>query len=94
VVITKGVVHGSRLVFAVPGASIEASGTFDLKSEKVDMAGDLRMNADLPHVTTGFKSFLLKPLAPLFRKKHAGAVVPVRLTGGPGQYKISQNVVP
>jgi hypothetical protein len=92
-VITKGVVHGSRLVFEVPGASIEASGTFDLKSEKVDMAGDLRMKAELPHVTTGFKSFLLKPLAPLFRKKHVGAVVPVRVTGSPGQYRISQNVV-
>ncbi len=94
VVIAKGVVHGTRLVFAVPGASIEGSGTFDLASEKVDLTGDLRMQADLPHATTGFKSFLLKPLAPFFRKKHAGAVVPVRVTGGPGHYTIGQNVLP
>ena len=94
VAITKGVVHASRLVFTVPGASIEGSGTFDLGSEKVDMTGDLRMQAELPHATTGFKSFLLKPLAPFFRKKHAGAVVPVRVTGGPGHYTMSQNVVP
>jgi hypothetical protein len=93
-VITKGVVHASRLVFTVPGASIEAGGTFDLQNETVDMRGDLRMQADLPHATTGFKSFLLKPLAPFFRKKHAGAVVPVRVTGGPGHYTIGQNVVP
>ncbi|HSY37596.1 MAG TPA: AsmA-like C-terminal region-containing protein [Acidobacteriaceae bacterium] len=93
VVIAKGVVHGTQLVFVVPGASIEGSGTFDLASEKVDITGDLRMQADLPHATTGFKSFLLKPLAPFFRKKHAGAVVPVRVTGGPGHYTIGQNVL-
>jgi len=94
VVIAKGVVHGTRLVFTVPGASIEGNGTFDLGSEKVDITGQLRMQADLTHATTGFKSFLLKPLAPFFRKKHAGAVVPVRVTGGPGHYTIGQNVVP
>jgi hypothetical protein len=94
VTITKGVAHASQLVFEVPGASVEANGTFDLRSEKVDMIGDLRMQTDLSHVTTGFKSFLLKPLAPFFRKKHAGAVVPIRITGGPGQYKVDQNVLP
>jgi hypothetical protein len=94
VVIAKGVVHGTRLEFAVPGATIEGSGTFDLGSEKVDITGQLRMEADVSHATTGFKSFLLKPLAPFFRKKHAGAVVPVRVTGGPGHYTIAQNVVP
>jgi hypothetical protein len=94
VTITKGVAHASQLVFAVPGASVEANGTFDLRNEKVDMLGDLRMQTDLSHVTTGFRSFLLKPLAPFFRKKSAGAVVPVRITGGPGQYKVGQNVLP
>jgi hypothetical protein len=94
VTITKGVARASRLVFEVPGATVEASGTFDLQSEKVDMVGVLRMQTDLSHVTTGFKSFLLKPLAPFFRKKHAGAVVPIRITGGPGGYTVGQNVLP
>jgi hypothetical protein len=94
VTITKGVAHASQLVFEVPGASIEANGSFDLRKEKVDMLGDLRMQMDLSHVTTGFKSFLLKPLAPFFRKKKAGAVVPIRITGGPGSYKVGQNIVP
>ena len=92
--ISKGVAHLSRLVFSVPGASVEANGTFDLRHETVDMTGTLRMQTDLSHVTTGFKSFLLKPLAPFFRKKSAGAVVPIRITGGPGQYKVGQNVLP
>jgi hypothetical protein len=94
VTMTKGVAHASQLVFEVPGASVTANGTFDVRSEKVDMVGVLRMQTDLSHVTTGFKSFLLKPLAPFFRKKKAGAVVPIRITGGPGQYAVGQNVVP
>jgi len=94
VTITKGVAHASQLVLEVPGASVEANGTFDLRSEKVDMIGTLRMQTDLSHVTTGFKSFLLKPLAPFFRKRHAGAVVPIRITGGPGHYAVGQNILP
>lgn len=94
VTITKGVARASQLVFTVPGASVEANGTFDLRNEQVDMVGELRMQTDLSHVTTGFKSFLLKPLAPFFRKKKAGAVVPIRITGGPGHYTVGQNVLP
>jgi hypothetical protein len=58
------------------------------------MLGDLHMQTDISHVTTGFKSFLLKPLAPFFKKKGAGAVVPIAITGSPGRYKVSQNVTP
>jgi len=94
VVVSKGVAHASRLVFEVPGASIEVNGTFDLRNQTVDMLGDLRMQSDISHVTTGFKSFLLKPLAPFFRKQGLGAVVPVKVTGSPGRYKIRQNLLP
>ena len=94
VTLTKGVAHASRLVFVMPGAAANLSGTFDVRSYKVDMTGDLTMQTDVTHVTTGFKSVLLKPLAPLFRKKKAGAVVPIRISGGPGQYTVGLNVLP
>jgi len=42
-------------------------------------------------VTTGWKSMMLKPLAPFFKKKPAGAVFPIAVTGGPGNYKIGQD---
>ena len=58
------------------------------------MTGDLRMQTDISHVTTGFKSFVLKPLAPFFKKKDAGAVVPIAVTGSPQNYKVSQNIIP
>jgi hypothetical protein len=57
------------------------------------MLGDVKMESDISHATTGFKSLLLKPLAPFFKKKNAGAVVPIAVTGKPGDYKVSQNLL-
>ena len=93
VAIAKGTAHATRLVFEVPGASIEANGTFDLRNESVNMLGEMRMEADISHVTTGWKSFLLKPLIPFFKKKGAGAAVPIKVTGKPGSYKVGQNIL-
>jgi hypothetical protein len=50
------------------------------------------MDTDISHTTTGFKSFLLKPLAAFFKTKNAGAVVPIAVTGTPGNYKVTQNL--
>jgi len=91
--IQNGIAHVSRLDFELPGASVLVNGTYDLRSQTVNMQGDVRMQADISHVTTGFKSALLKPLAPMFKKKHAGAVVPIAITGKSGQFKIGQNIV-
>lgn len=91
--IQNGVAHASRLDFELPGASVLLNGTFDLRSQTVNMQGDVRMRTDISHVTTGFKSALLKPLAPLFKKKHAGAVVPIAVTGTSGNFKIGQNIL-
>jgi hypothetical protein len=41
------------------------------------------MDTDISHAATGFKSFLLKPLAPFFKKKNAGAVISIAVTGMP-----------
>lgn len=52
------------------------------------------MQSDVSHVTTGFKSLLLKPLVPFLKSKDAGAVVPIAITGSPQHYRIGQNVIP
>jgi hypothetical protein len=93
VIIRNGIAHAKALTFELPGAVAYLSGDFDLRSQNVKMTGDLRMQADVSHVATGFKSVLLKPFAPFFRKKHAGAVVPIAVSGAPRQYKVSQNVI-
>lgn len=93
VIIRNGIAHAKALTFELPGAVAHVSGDFDLRNQNVKMTGDLRMQADVSHVATGFKSVLLKPFAPFFRKKHAGAVVPIVVNGAPHAYKVSQNVL-
>ena len=51
------------------------------------------MQSDVSQVATGFKSLLLKPLIPFFRKDHSGAVIPIAVTGSPQHYKVSQNLL-
>jgi hypothetical protein len=91
--IRDGVVSTQRLTFQIPGAEADLSGTFNLHDRTVHMAGNLRMQSNISHVDTGFKSILLKPFIPFFKKKHAGAVIPIAVTGSPGQYKVTQNIV-
>lgn len=91
--IQNGIVSTENLSFQMPGASVDLTGTFNLLGGDVHMLGDLHMQSDISHVTTGFKSVLLKPLSPFFRKDHAGAVVPIAITGSPHHYKVSQNIL-
>ena len=90
--IANGVVETSGLTFKVPGASAKLGGTFRFHDQAVHLTGTLRMDTDISHTATGFKSFLLKPLAPFFMKKHAGTVIPIAVTGLPGHYKVSQDI--
>jgi len=91
--VRDGVASTERLTFTMPGASADMKGTYDLRDGTVHMLGELRMDSDISHATTGFKSLLLKPLVPFFKKKNAGAVVPIAITGGPDDYKVSQNLM-
>ena len=89
--VRNGIASSQQLRFLVAGAQANLSGTFDFHNQNVHLAGDMAMQSDISHATTGFKSFLLKPLAPFLRKKHAGAVVPIAITGGPGHYKVTSD---
>jgi len=80
------------VLFKVPGAEANLKGTFAIHTRAVHLTGDLKMHSDISHAAKGLKSFLLKPLAPFFRKKHAGAVVPIAVTGTPGHYKVDQDL--
>ena len=90
--IENGVVSTPRLTFRVSGAKATLAGTYRLHDDAVHLIGTLKMDTDISHATTGFKSFLLKPLAPFFKGKHHGAVIPIAVTGLPGHYKVSQDI--
>jgi hypothetical protein len=65
----------------VPGAVARGGGTYDLTTEAIDLRGQLSMRASLSKAAAGFKSVLLIPLDPFFKKNGAGAVLPVRISG-------------
>jgi hypothetical protein len=61
------------------------------KDLSVHLTGNFAMQSDISHAVTGFKSVLLKPLDPFLKKRNAGVVIPVAVTGGPGHYKVTQD---
>lgn len=85
----NGVARFSRLSFSVPGATANMAGTYNLVDKRVDLHGKMSMQASLSQATTGVKSFFLKILDPFFKKKHAGAVIPVAMTGSYGHTHFS-----
>ena len=92
-VLANGVATTRDLHVQFPGASTTLAGTWNLHSTAAHLTGDLQMETDLSHVTTGFKSLLLKPLAPFFKRGKVGAVIPIAFTGSSGDYKVSQNLI-
>jgi hypothetical protein len=71
----------SDLTFSVPGIYVYLHGEYGLVSEKIDFLGRIRLHGTVSDMTTGFKSWLLKPIDFVFKKNGAGAVLPIKITG-------------
>lgn len=69
------------LTFAVPGAAVHLAGNYALRSGRLDFTGTLAMDATVSQAAGGVKGFFLKIADPLFRRKDAGAVLPIRISG-------------
>jgi hypothetical protein len=91
--IRDGILSTRRITFQIPGAGADLNGALDLRDLKVHLLGNLRMQSDISHISPGLLSVLMKPLSPFFKKRNAGAVIPIAVTGGPGGYKITQNLL-
>jgi hypothetical protein len=76
-----GVVQFSKLAFNVSGAAVLLNGTYNLDTEELNFRGTLSFEAKLSQTTTGMKSLFLKLVNPMFEKKNAGAVLPIKITG-------------
>ena len=81
VVLRDGTATLSRVSFALPGAIAHGGGTYDLISKKVNLSGQVAMDATVSEASSGLKSVLLKPFNAIFKRKNAGAVLPVSVTG-------------
>ena len=79
----KAALSFSTLSFAIPGALVQLNGAYGLKSEEIEFDGTVRMDATISDAADvgGFKGFLLKAVDPLFRKKGAGALIPIKVRG-------------
>jgi AsmA-like C-terminal region len=77
----NGTAFLSQMVFTTPGATARGGGTYSLLNQRIDLQGKLAMQASLSKAAGGIKSVLLLPLDPFFKKKNAGAVLPVKITG-------------
>ncbi|MEO7143137.1 MAG: AsmA-like C-terminal region-containing protein, partial [Bryobacteraceae bacterium] len=80
-VLKNGRASFSKLTFTIPGAAIKLAGNYNLDDESFEFHGDARFESTLSGMTTGVKSFLLRAANPFFKKRGAGAVVPIRITG-------------
>lgn len=71
----------SELTFAVPGAVVELSGTYGLRSETMDFSGHFLTDASLADMTSGVKSMLARLAQPFFRRPGGGSKIPIRISG-------------
>ena len=77
-----GHIHFEALRFGVPGADVQLSGVYGLRTEQLNFDGTLAMDAPVSKAMGGgIKGFFLKPFDPIFRKDGHGAVVPITITG-------------
>ena len=87
-----GQLNVSRLQFGVQGADVVLAGSYGLRGERLDFTGELRLDATISQTTTGFKSLLLRAVDPFFKKRGAGAVLPIRISGSVGQPEFKLNL--
>jgi hypothetical protein len=80
-VLQDGVMTFRELEFAVPGARVDLTGTYRLEGGALDFRGELLMDARVSETTTGLAATILKAVDPLFSRRGAGTVVPIKVTG-------------
>ena len=80
-IVKDGTARLSNLSFRVPGALAQMQGTYSLITEKIDLRGTLKTDAEVSKTTHGIKSLMLKALDPFFKNKRGGYVAPVKITG-------------
>lgn len=80
-----GILSFSDLQFKIPGTHAGLTGQYSLNGRTFDFHGSLQLEATLSQMTTGWKSLLLKPVDPFFRKDGAGTEVPFKISGARDQ---------
>lgn len=89
----NGMAYFPDIAVELPGAAAHLSGTFNLLSTQVHLAGKVELQRTVSHAVTGWKSVLLAPLDPFFRHGRVGAVVSVAVTGTANHPRVGEDVL-
>lgn len=80
--LAEGIAHFSDLSFGIPGAEARLHGTYGVEEPyRINLHGQMRLETKISKTTSGMKSFLLKIIDPIFKKKKKGEIVPVHVLG-------------
>jgi hypothetical protein len=72
----------SKLNYTLPGATVALTGEYSLDGDRFEFEGKMRTDAKVSQmVASKWKSILLKPVDPFFKKNGAGAEIPVKISG-------------
>jgi hypothetical protein len=81
-VLGDGKLSFSKLDYSLPGATVALTGEYSLDGERYEFDGKMRTDAKVSQmVASKWKSILLKPVDPFFKKNGAGAEIPVKVSG-------------
>jgi hypothetical protein len=94
VVLKDAIATLSDLSFSVPGALAHVHGTYGLLTERVNLHGTLQVDNKLSKGSNGAKSVLAKFVEPFLKKKNAGEIVPIKISGTFSHPSYGLDVVP
>ena len=81
-VMDNGNLTFSKLDYTLPGAEVLLTGEYTLDGDRFEFEGKMRTDAKVSQmVASKWKSILLKPVDPFFKKNGAGAEIPVKISG-------------
>jgi hypothetical protein len=81
-VLVSGKLSFSKLDYSLPGADVKLAGEYTLDGDRFEFEGKMRTDAKVSQmVASKWKSILLKPVDPFFKKNGAGAEIPVKISG-------------
>jgi roadblock/LC7 domain-containing protein len=82
----------SKLDYSLPGADVNLAGEYSLDGKQFEFEGKVRTKAELSQmVASRWKSWLLKPVDPFFRKNGAGTEIAVKISGTKSAPKFGLN---
>jgi hypothetical protein len=67
--------------FKVPGLDATFNGNYSLDGQRFDFSGNAKIDATVSQMVTGWRSMLLKPFDPMFKKHGAGTYIPFHVGG-------------